>query len=62
MIKKMVGKRREWNYPILSDGFQLAISNLEILEIMVNILSRVHSSSNLSEEERRGREETRRIC
>lgn len=58
MIKKMEGNRREGNYPILSDGEQLAISNLEKAEMMVNTLSKVHSSSNLSEEERRGREET----
>ena len=61
LIKKMEGNRREWNYPILSDGVQLAISNLEKAEMMVNKLSKVHSSSNLSEEERRGREETRSL-
>lgn len=61
MIKKMEGNRREWNYPILSDGEQLAISNFEKAEMMVSNLSKVHSSSNLSEEERRGREETRRV-
>lgn len=32
MIKKMEGNRREWNYPILSDGEQLAVSNLEKAE------------------------------
>uniref|UniRef100_A0A671TUX8 Reverse transcriptase domain-containing protein n=1 Tax=Sparus aurata TaxID=8175 RepID=A0A671TUX8_SPAAU len=61
MIKKMEGYRREWNYPILSDGEQLAISNLEKAEMMVKTMSKVHSSSNLSEEERRGREETRSL-
>jgi len=62
MIKKMEGNkgnRREWNYPILSDGEQLAISSLEKAEMMVNTLSKVHSSSNLSQEERRAREETK---
>lgn len=61
MIKKMEGNRREWNYPILSDGEQLAVSNLEKAEMLVNTLSKVHSSGNLSEEERRGREETRSV-
>ena len=61
MIKKMEGNRREWNYPILSDGEQLAISNLEKAEMMVNTMSKVHISSNLSEEERSGREETRSL-
>lgn len=37
----------------------MAISNLEKAETVVNTLSKVHSSGNLSEEERRGREETR---
>ena len=52
MIKKMEGNRREWNHPILSDGEQVAITNSEKAEIMVNTLSMVHSSDNLSEEEK----------
>lgn len=59
MIKRMEGNRREWCYPILSDGTQVAISNAEKAEMMVQTLSKVHSSHNLSEEEKKGRAETR---
>lgn len=59
MIKRMEGNRREWYYPILSDGGQVAISNAEKAEMMVNTLSKVHSSDNLSEEEKKGRADTR---
>ena len=59
MVKKIVGNRREWSYPILSSGDQLAISNLEKAEMMVNTFSKVHSFNNLSDEEKRSRGETR---
>ena len=59
MIKKMEGNRREWNYPILSDGEQVDITNSEKAEMMVNTLSMVHSSDNLSEEEKMEGDETK---
>ena len=59
MIKKMEGNRSKWNYPILSDGDQVAITNSEKAEMMVNTLSMVHSSDNLSEEEKMEGDETK---
>lgn len=61
MIRKMEGNKREWSYPILSEGGRVAMSNREKAEMMVIALSKVHSSNNLSEEERRSREETKRV-
>ncbi|KAL2088359.1 hypothetical protein ACEWY4_015258 [Coilia grayii] len=60
MIKKMEGNRRGWDYPILSSGGLLAVSDKEKAEIMVGTLNKVHSTDNLSQEERRSREETMR--
>lgn len=56
----MEGNRREWCYPTLSDGRQVAEkANAEKAKTMVQTLSKEHSSSNLSEEEKKGNAETR---
>lgn len=61
MIRRMESNKREWNYPILSDGEQVAISDIEKAQMMVETLSKVHSTQNLSEEEKRSRAETREV-
>lgn len=59
MIKKMRGDRREWSYPVLTDGNKTAVTNKEKAEMLANSFVMVHSSKTLSEEERRGRERTK---
>ena len=58
MIRKMGGDRREWSYPVLSDGEGVAVTNKEKAELMVKTLVTVHSSNHLSEEGISGREKT----
>lgn len=55
----MSGDIREWNYPILSNGIKKAVTNKEKAELMVNAFVSIHSSKNLSEEGRKGRESTK---
>lgn len=59
MIKKMGGERREWSYPVLSSGNEIAVTNKEKAEMLANTFVNVHSSNNLSEEGKRGREKTK---
>lgn len=59
MIKRMSGDRREWNYPILYNGIDSAVTNKEKAELMMKMFVKVHSSNNLSEEARRSREKTK---
>uniref|UniRef100_A0A3B3Q2D7 Reverse transcriptase domain-containing protein n=1 Tax=Paramormyrops kingsleyae TaxID=1676925 RepID=A0A3B3Q2D7_9TELE len=58
MIKKMGGERRDWSYPVLSNGNEVAVTNEEKGEMLVNAFAKVHSTNNLSEEGKRGREKT----
>ena len=59
MIRKMGGVRREWGYPVLSEGGEVAINDKEKAGLMARAFAGVHSSDSLTEEGRRGREETR---
>ena len=59
MIRKMGGIRREWGYPVLSQGGEVAVTDKEKARLMVRAFAGVHSSDSLSEEGKRGREETR---
>lgn len=59
MLKKMGGDRKDWNYPVLSNGNEMAVTNKEKAELMVKTFVAVHSSNNLTEEGRQGREKTR---
>lgn len=59
MIKRMGGDRREWRYPVLVDGNVTAVTNKEKAELLANTFVMVHSSDNLSEKGRRGRERTK---
>lgn len=60
MIRKMKGLRREWNFPVLKVGDELAITNNEKVEVLVKTFVKIHSTDNLSEERRERREATRR--
>lgn len=51
----MSGDIREW----YSNGIKKAVTNKEKAELMVNAFVNIHSSKNLSEEGRKGRESTK---
>uniref|UniRef100_A0A8C2Q875 Reverse transcriptase n=1 Tax=Cyprinus carpio TaxID=7962 RepID=A0A8C2Q875_CYPCA len=55
MIKRMGGDRRKWEYPVMVFEEETAVSNKEKAEMMAKSFTRVHSSENLSEVERRRR-------
>ena len=59
MIRKMGGIRRDWGYPVLRQGDEVAVTDKEKARLMVRAFAGVHSSDSLSEEGKRGREETR---
>lgn len=59
MIKKMGGERREWSYPDLSSRNEIAVTNKEKAKMLANTFVNVHSSNNLSEEGKRGREKAK---
>ena len=58
MIRKMKGNGREYGYPVLTIGGDSITSSKEKAEIIGKTLAKVHSSENLSYEEKKGREET----
>ncbi|KAK6328902.1 hypothetical protein J4Q44_G00008800 [Coregonus suidteri] len=58
VIKRMSGVRREWDYPVLTSGEDVAVTDEEKAEMMAKAFVQVHSSANLSEGQR-GRENTR---
>lgn len=60
MIKRMGGDRRQWEYPVLTFEEEIAVSDREKVEVMVKSFTKVHSSENLLEEERRRRATTLR--
>lgn len=58
MIKRMEGDRKDWEYPVIATEEEVAVSSREKAEIMAKTFVQIHSSENLSEEERRKREST----
>jgi len=58
MIRKMRGNGWEYGYPVIIDGDDRITSRKEKAEAIGKTLAKVHSSENLSYEERKGREET----
>jgi len=58
MIRKMKGNGREYGYPVIIDGDDSITDSKGKAEIIGKTLAKVHSSKNLSYEERKGREET----
>jgi Cu/Ag efflux pump CusA len=57
-VKRMMemwlrGVRREWDYPVLMSGEDLAVTD-EKAEMMAEVFVQVHSSANLSEERQTG--------
>lgn len=61
MIKSMRGIRREWKYPVMKVGEKAATSDEEKAEMIVKALIEIHSSNNLTEEGKRGRELTKSV-
>ena len=53
MIKRMSGVRREWDYPVLTRGKDVAVTE-EKAEMMAKAFVQVYSLANLSEEGKRG--------
>ena len=58
MIKKMNGVKREYGYPVLKVGETIAMKEEEKGEMLAKAFVKVHSSENISEEGKRGREAT----
>ena len=52
MIRKMKGNGREYGYPVLTNGGDSITSSKEKAEIIGKTLAKVHSSENLSYEEK----------
>lgn len=52
-IKKMSGNRKEYSYPIMKDGHNVIIDGKDKAELMVRNFAKVHSNSNLNDEEKR---------
>jgi len=55
----MGGDRKDWIYPVLSSGDEVAITNKEKADLMVKTFVAVHSSNNLTKEGRNGRKKNR---
>jgi hypothetical protein len=49
----MSGVRREWDYPVLTSGKDVAVTDEEKAEMMAKALVQVHCSANWSEEGQR---------
>lgn len=58
MIKSMRGIRKEKQYPVLKTREEIAVSDKEKAEMIAKALICIHSSDNLTEEGKRGREAT----
>lgn len=61
MIGSMKGIRREWHYPVLKMGEEVAVCDGDKEEMIAKALTQIHSSNNLSEEGKRGREKARPV-
>lgn len=59
MMKKMRGGMSQWTYPVLKTGSEIALTNKEKAEIIVNTFVVVHRSNNLTGEGKRGRGKTK---
>ena len=60
MIKRMSGVTRWWDYPLLTSGDDMAVTDEEKAEIIAKAFVQMHSLANLSEEGGRERERERR--
>lgn len=54
MIRKMKGNGREYGYPVMINGIDNITSSKEKAELIGKTLAKVHSSENLSNEEKKG--------
>uniref|UniRef100_A0A3B5QAR3 Reverse transcriptase domain-containing protein n=1 Tax=Xiphophorus maculatus TaxID=8083 RepID=A0A3B5QAR3_XIPMA len=59
IIKRMNGIRREFEYPILKMDNMNIVRDEDKVEILARTFSKIHSSNNISEEGRKGRENTK---
>ncbi len=60
MIKKMGGDRREWSYPVMIEGNETAVTNIEKVEMLAKAFVKINSSNNLSEEGKEVEKEQRK--
>lgn len=55
MIREMIGIKRDYRYPILSDGDITAIRNEEKANIMAKSFAKIHSSDKIDGKEKKKR-------
>jgi len=60
MIKKMKGIDRNYDYPMLIDGENIVSTSKDKAGVIAKTLARVHSSDNLSLEEKKERKEEKK--
>lgn len=58
VIRKINGIKREYGDAILGDGEIKAIRNEEKADVMTKSFAKIHSSDNIDEERKRGKERT----
>lgn len=58
MIKRMNGIKKEYGYPVLVGNGSTAVSDEVKADMLAHTFVKVHSSNNISEEGKRGREVT----
>lgn len=59
-VWSMIRKMKEWDYPVLENDGELAVTDKDKAEMLVKAFVQIHGSGNLSEEGRRRREITKR--
>ncbi len=60
MIKKMGGDRAEWSYPVLSNGNDIAVTDKEKAESLVNTFVKICTSNNCLKREEEAERRRRR--
>jgi len=60
MVKKMGGNRREWDYPVMRDNDETAMSDKDKEGMMGKAFVNIDSSDNLSKEGKRDRDQRMR--
>uniref|UniRef100_A0A3Q2ZQ74 Reverse transcriptase domain-containing protein n=1 Tax=Kryptolebias marmoratus TaxID=37003 RepID=A0A3Q2ZQ74_KRYMA len=59
MIKRMNGKKREFDYPVLKIEDTDIIRDEDKVEVLAKTFNKIHSSNNIDVEGRKGREDTK---
>jgi len=60
VVKKMSGVQQSWSYPVLKNGEKMAVNDEDKASLMVKSIANVHSSLNLTDDERHNRAVTKR--